>query len=42
MFEQYVGDGVDLFIAIVAVILGFAKAIAVSDILKTSKGGPKD
>lgn len=35
--EQYVGDGANLFIAIVACIIGFAAAAGNLDVLK-SKG----
>ena len=37
MFEQYVGDGANLFIAIVACIMGFAAAIGFMDSNKTKK-----
>ena len=37
MFEQYVGSGADLFITIVAVLIGFVTAIAVLDLGKTKK-----
>lgn len=37
MFTQYVGDGANLFIAIVAVIIGFAGAMGYIDFLKTTK-----
>lgn len=32
MFEQYIGDGANLFITIVAVIIGFVAALSVLDI----------
>jgi hypothetical protein len=37
MFEQYIGDGANLFIAIVAVLIGFATALGYIDFLKTKK-----
>ena len=43
MFQQYIGDGANLFIAIVAVLVGFATAIGYVDFLKTKKEqGKKD
>ena len=43
MFEQYIGDGANLFIAIVAVLIGFATALSYIDFLKTKKEqGKKD
>jgi hypothetical protein len=42
MFEQYVGSGADLFIAIVAVIVGFAAAMGYTDFQKTKKQETKD
>ena len=43
MFEQYIGDGANLFIAIVAVLIGFATALGYIDFLKTKKEqGKKD
>lgn len=35
MFQQFVGDGGNLFVAIVAVIIGFAAAMGYTDYLKT-------
>lgn len=35
MFEQYAGDGANLFVTIVAVIIGFAAALGYLDFLKT-------
>lgn len=35
MFQQFLGDGGNLFIAIVAVIIGFAAAMGYTDYLKT-------
>ena len=37
MFEQYIGTGANIFIAIVAVIIGFAAAMGYVDFLKTTK-----
>lgn len=37
MFEQYVGDGANLFIIIVAVIMGFAAALGFLDFKKTKE-----
>ncbi len=37
MFTQYTGDGVNIFIAIVAVLVGFAAALGYLDFLKTKK-----
>jgi hypothetical protein len=37
MFQQFVGDGGNLFIAIVAVIIGFAAAMGYTDFLKTKE-----
>jgi hypothetical protein len=44
MFQQYIGDGANLFIAIVAVLIGFATALGYVDFLKTKKEqqGKKD
>jgi uncharacterized membrane protein YdfJ with MMPL/SSD domain len=42
MFAQYTGDGVSIFIAIVAVLIGFATAIGYIDFLKTKKQEKKD
>ncbi|WKZ58548.1 MAG: hypothetical protein QY309_11795 [Cyclobacteriaceae bacterium] len=42
MFEQYVGSGANLFITIVAVIIGFAAAIGYVDFQKTKKQENKD
>lgn len=35
--EQYIGDGANLFITIVAVIAGFAAALGLLDFRKTTK-----
>ena len=37
MFEQVIGDGANLFIIIVAVIIGFVGALAYIDFLKVNK-----
>jgi uncharacterized membrane protein YwzB len=37
MFEQNVGDGANLFVIIVAVIVGFAAALSYLDFLKTKR-----
>jgi hypothetical protein len=42
MFEQYIGTGANLFIAIVAVIIGFAAAMGYIDFLKTKKEEKRD
>jgi hypothetical protein len=43
MFNQYIGDGANVFIAIVAVLVGFATALGYVDFLKTKKEqGKKD
>jgi hypothetical protein len=42
MFEQNVGDGANLFVTIVAVIVGFVAALAYLDKVKTSKNQKKD
>lgn len=42
MFEQYVGSGANLFITIVAVIVGFAAAMGYIDFQKTKKQENKE
>jgi hypothetical protein len=42
MFEQYLQDGANTFIAIVAVLVGFATALGYIDFLKTKKQQRKD
>jgi hypothetical protein len=42
MFEQYIADGANLFIIIVAVLVGFATALGYLDFLKTKKEEKKD
>lgn len=37
MFEQSVGDGANLFVVILAVIIGFAAALGYTDFLRTKK-----
>lgn len=37
MFEQNVGDGANLFVTIVAVIIGFGAALGYIDFQKTKK-----
>jgi len=37
MFHQYIGSGANIFIAIVAVVIGFALAMGYVDFLKTTK-----
>lgn len=42
MFPQYTGDGVNIFIAIVAVLVGFATALGYIDFVKTKRQEKKD
>jgi hypothetical protein len=42
MFEQYTASGANIFIAIVAVLIGFAAAIGYVDFQKTKKQEKKD
>jgi hypothetical protein len=42
MFEQFIGDGANVFIAIVAVLIGFATSLGYIDYLKTKKEEKKD
>jgi hypothetical protein len=42
MFQQFIGDGANLFIAIVATIIGFATAVGYLDFVKTKKEQKKD
>jgi hypothetical protein len=37
MFQQYIGSGANIFIAIVAVLIGFATAMGYIDYMKTTK-----
>ena len=41
MFHQFIGDGANIFIAIVAVLIGFATALGYIDFLKTTKNQNK-
>jgi Na+/alanine symporter len=42
MFQQYIGSGANIFIAIVAVLIGFATAMGYIDYTKTKKQENKD
>lgn len=42
MFEQYTGDGANVFIAIVAVIIGFIAALSYIDFKKVKKSEKED
>ena len=42
MFEQNVGDGANLFVIIVAVIVSFVAAIGYLDFKKTTKNQSKE
>ncbi len=42
MFEQVIGEGANIFITIVAVLIGFATALGYVDFLKTKKEEEKD
>ena len=42
MFQQFIGDGANVFIAIVAVIVGFATALGFVDFQKTKKEEKKE
>lgn len=42
MFNQNVGDGANLFVIILAVIVGFAAAMGYVDFLKEKKAAKKD
>ena len=42
MFEQYIGSGANLFIIIVAVLVGFATALGYLDFMKTKEQDKKD
>ena len=37
MFEQNVGDGANLFVIILAVIIGFSSALGYTDYLRTKR-----
>ena len=42
MFDQYIGDGANVFIAIVAVLIGFAAALGYMDFKKVKKDEKND
>ena len=42
MFHQFAGEGANIFIAIVAVLVGFATALGYVDFLRTKKEEKKD
>jgi len=42
MFQQFIADGANVFIAIVAILVGFATALGYLDFLKTRKQEKKD
>jgi len=42
MFQQYIADGANMFITIVAVIIGFVAALGYLDFLKTKKEENKE
>jgi hypothetical protein len=42
MFQQFIADGANIFIAIVAILVGFATALGYLDFLKTRKQEKKD
>lgn len=42
MFEQVIGDGANLFILIVAVLIGFVAALGYVDFQKTKKEENKE
>jgi hypothetical protein len=42
MFQQYIGDGANVFIAIVAVLIGFVAAMGYIDFKKVKKSEKKD
>ena len=42
MFQQYIGDGANVFIAIVAVLIGFVTALSYIDFQKVKKDEKKD
>lgn len=42
MFEQYIGDGANVFIAIVAVLIGFVAALSYMDFQKVKKDQKED
>ena len=42
MFHQFIGDGANVFIAIAAIIIGFAAAMGFVDFRKTTRKGKED
>jgi len=42
MFQQLIGDGANIFIAIVACVVGFGAALGYLDFLKTTRDQKKD
>ncbi len=42
MFDQYIANGANWFIIIVAVVVGFASALGYIDFLKTKKDHPEE
>jgi hypothetical protein len=42
MFQQFIGDGANIFIAIVAVIIGFVTALGYTDYIKTKREEQQD
>ena len=42
MFNQYIGDGANVFIAIVAALIGFVAALSFIDFQKVKKDEKKD
>jgi hypothetical protein len=42
MFEQVIGDGANIFITIVAVLIGFATALGYADFVKTKREQKKE
>jgi hypothetical protein len=42
MFHQFIGDGANVFIAIAAVIIGFAAALGFVDFKRTTRDEKKD
>jgi len=42
MFNQFIGDGANVFIAIAAVVIGFAAALGFVDFKRTTRDEKKD
>jgi hypothetical protein len=42
MFQQFIGDGANVFIAIAAVVVGFAAALGFTDFRKTTNKENED